>query len=60
MITSTESLEEIKIAIMAAEAMARRSNQPHAIMMDLSVQPMSNQATAPILEIVHPVRQKWK
>lgn len=55
MMNTTEMVEDILIAISAAEAMVKRDCLSYAIMHDLSVQPAHLVEGRNVLEVVHPV-----
>jgi hypothetical protein len=55
MMNMTEMVEDILIAISAAEAMVNRDGISYAIMHDLSVRPAHEVEGARVLEVVYPV-----
>ena len=63
MMNTTEMVEDILIAISAAEAMVSRDGVSYAIMHDLSVMPAHEVEGANVLEVVYPVIsevRQWK
>lgn len=61
MMNATEMVEDILIAIRAAEAMAKRDGVAYAIMLDLSVQPAHAVEGRSVLEVVQPAtKEQWQ
>lgn len=61
MLNTEEMIEDVLIAIKAAEAMATRDNLAYAIMMDLSVKPAHSVEARGVLEVVRPKEgPRWR